>query len=133
MKVFDFGLAKELDPAKRDACGMFKLTENTGSARYIAPEVALGQPYNEFADVYSFSTLLWQILELDTPYRGFDTMRMLEHKVYQGGHRPLCSPKWPKRIVDVLHRGWGPVSQRPSMKVVVETLRDELAFASIPS
>ena len=55
LKLFDFGLAKELP----DEC---KLTGTTGSLRYQAPEVALGLPYNESCDVYSFSIVLWEIL-----------------------------------------------------------------------
>ena len=37
----------------------YNMTGNTGSARYMAPEVALDQPYHESVDVYSFSMILW--------------------------------------------------------------------------
>jgi serine/threonine protein kinase len=39
----DFGLAKELK--KKHLDGTFKLTGNTGSRRYMAPEVAKEQHY----------------------------------------------------------------------------------------
>ena len=35
------------------------MTGNTGSVRYMAPEVALDLPYNHSVDVYSFSILVW--------------------------------------------------------------------------
>jgi serine/threonine protein kinase len=38
VKIFDFGLAKEFDPAKKAADGTYKLTADTGSLRYMAPE-----------------------------------------------------------------------------------------------
>ena len=40
LKLFDFGLAKRMDTAERSNDGMYLLTGNTGSLRYMAPEVA---------------------------------------------------------------------------------------------
>ena len=37
LKVFDFGLAKELKPYKKHEDGTYHLTANTGSRRYMAP------------------------------------------------------------------------------------------------
>lgn len=36
----------------------YNLTGETGSPRYMAPEVALTKPYNQTSDTYSFSLLL---------------------------------------------------------------------------
>lgn len=52
VKIFDFGLAKEFKPENRDDNGTYKHTADTGSPRYMAPEVFLGKPYNETCDVY---------------------------------------------------------------------------------
>ena len=40
LKLFDFGLAKELKPEDEKPDGRYELTGNTGSRRYMAPEVA---------------------------------------------------------------------------------------------
>jgi serine/threonine protein kinase len=125
VKIFDFGLAKEFDPLLQDANGFYLMTGDTGSPRYMAPEVALGKPYNERVDVYSFSILLWQILKLETPYEGF-TMSILTKKVIEGGARPKCDASWPKPIVDMMHRCWGEPTNRPPMKEVVDALRSEM-------
>lgn len=37
VKIFDFGLAKELDPKKMLDDGTYNLTADTGSLRYMAP------------------------------------------------------------------------------------------------
>jgi hypothetical protein len=34
VKIFDFGLSKEFDPAKKTESGMYHFTECTGSPRY---------------------------------------------------------------------------------------------------
>jgi serine/threonine protein kinase len=131
VKIFDFGLAKEFDPLKQDVNGFYQMTADTGSPRYMAPEVALGKPYNELVDVYSFSILLWQILKLETPYDGF-TMNMLTKKIIEGGARPKCDPNWSQPVVDIMHRCWGDPSTRPGMIEVVELLRLEMGdYANI--
>ena len=38
LKMFDFGLAKEEKPSEADEYGTFKMTGQTGSRRYMAPE-----------------------------------------------------------------------------------------------
>ena len=40
LKLFDFGLAKRMDPTDKSDDGLYCLTGNTGSLRYMAPEVA---------------------------------------------------------------------------------------------
>merc|ERR1711957_987593 len=48
VKLFDFGLAKELDPLQEteDGSGLYKMSGGTGSRRFMAPEVALSEPYS---------------------------------------------------------------------------------------
>jgi serine/threonine protein kinase len=77
LTLFDFGLSREL-PSRRDQDGLYKMTGYVGSPRYMAPEIANRQSYNEQCDVYSFAVLAWQILTLETPYRGYqiDSMRV---------------------------------------------------------
>lgn len=126
VKIFDFGLAKEFDPATKNKDGNYLFTGDTGSIRYMATEVALKQPYNESVDVYSFSILLWQILKMETPYEVYTSMSMFHTKVVKGGARPMPDPKWPAPIAKLLRQGWGIASERPTMADVCETLRDEI-------
>jgi serine/threonine protein kinase len=125
VKIFDFGLAKEFDPMKQDKDGLYHMTADTGSPRYMAPEVFLGKPYNELVDVYSFSILLWQILQLETPYDGY-TMHMLTKKVIEEGSRPKCDPKWSQPVINLIHKGWGDILSRPSTKEILEVLGKEM-------
>lgn len=126
VKLFDFDLVKELNPALRDSNGTYNLTGNTGSTIYMAPEVWLNQPYNESIDVYSFCILLWQILMLERPYEGFN-MNMFRKYVIQGGVRPKCDPLWPNSLSDIMKRAWSTDwRNRPSMNDVETCLDREL-------
>lgn len=127
VKIFDFGLAREYDRSiSTSADGTYKMTGDTGSPRYMAPEVALEKPYNNSVDVYSFAILTWQILEMAMPFEGF-TMAMLRKKVVLGGSRPKCDSSWPQGITKILQSAWnGQLQKRPTMDDVSVVLRDEI-------
>ena len=46
------------------------MTGNTGSLRYMAPEVALRKSYNEKVDVYSYGIMVWQMARDRVPFKG---------------------------------------------------------------
>ena len=51
LKLFDFGLCRVV--RKRTQTDQaYEMTGNTGSLRYMAPEVVLNIPYTEKVDVY---------------------------------------------------------------------------------
>ena len=126
LKLFDFGLAKRLDPQERDQDGLYLLTGNTGSLRYMAPEVARGDPYNQRVDSYSFGILLWQICSLQTPYAGFST-QMHADRVVRQGHRPKPDKSWPLSWSNVMSRCWTPVTMdRPDFDEIAVFLEDQV-------
>eukprot|EP01025_Chloroclados_australasicus_P063609 TRINITY_DN8425_c0_g1_i2.p1 TRINITY_DN8425_c0_g1~~TRINITY_DN8425_c0_g1_i2.p1 ORF type:complete len:231 (+),score=23.47 TRINITY_DN8425_c0_g1_i2:2-694(+) len=87
VKVADFGLCKTLPKLKSSgidatknaaqsndskATDRFRLTGETGSYRYMAPEVFLHEPYNTKVDVYSFAMICFQLFEGKLPFEGTD-------------------------------------------------------------
>lgn len=80
-------LEKEIADAKRRERLLppYEMTGYTGSLRYMAPEVAVNQPYDESVDVYSLSLVLWEIASLERPYKGYNKNkffdRVVRHKV----------------------------------------------------
>ncbi len=44
------------------ASQVYKLTGETGSYRYMAPEVFRHEPYNLKVDVYSFAMIIFQLV-----------------------------------------------------------------------
>lgn len=124
IQLFDFGLAKRLDGVTRTEDGCYLLTGNTGSLRYMAPEVALDKPYNETVDAYSFGILFWQICSLQTPFAGYN-QRMHDEKVVQQGQRPKPHKSWPYSWSGLMEACWEPdISKRPSFRDIVSQLED---------
>ena len=66
----DFGLCKlwKKSMGSGEELEMRSLTGLTGSLRYMAPEVALSQPYNHKAEVFSFTSLLYHLLASQKPF-----------------------------------------------------------------
>lgn len=105
---------------------MYELSGNTGSLRYMAPEVARSEPYNLTADVYSFGLLLWQICSLDLPYDGMNRQDHSELVVY-GNERPPLDPSWSTPLRILMKRAWEPDPLvRPSMDSIYKILRREI-------
>jgi len=119
-KLFDFGLATEFDASK--VMGSYRLTGNTGTMRYMAPEVALSQGYTEKADVYSFGIVLWQVVALETPH-GEVSDDAIYRKVIHCGARPKIDGKWPSILRRLLQDCFASAPRRPQMVKACEILR----------
>ncbi|KAE8698287.1 Tesmin/TSO1-like CXC domain-containing protein, putative isoform 1 [Hibiscus syriacus] len=55
LKIADFGIARA------EAQNPLDMTDETGTPRYMSPQVLDGKPYNRRCDVYSFGICLWEI------------------------------------------------------------------------
>lgn len=126
VKLFDFGLAKELDPLQQTDNGLYNMSGGTGSRRFMAPEVSLSEPYDLSADMYSFSILFWELLTLE---KAFSKMPVDEHreKVIKNNERLPTDPAWGKVIEELLEGCWrrSPF-KRPSAKEAYKILRQEI-------
>eukprot|EP00934_Nitzschia_sp_Nitz4_P006586 Nitzschia sp. Nitz4//scaffold150_size53981//35302//36646//NITZ4_006681-RA/size53981-snap-gene-0.71-mRNA-1//-1//CDS//3329537083//6576//frame0 len=121
LKLFDFGLAKELREDERSG-DCYKMTGFTGAIRYMSPEVGLGFPYNLKSDVYSWSMLYWYILSLEPPFAIYNK-HMMEERVFSHGHRPKINNRWSRRVAGLLKQAWAPDQKdRPTMAEVAEVM-----------
>eukprot|EP00547_Thalassionema_nitzschioides_P012004 CAMPEP_0194261544 /NCGR_PEP_ID=MMETSP0158-20130606/46081_1 /TAXON_ID=33649 /ORGANISM="Thalassionema nitzschioides, Strain L26-B" /LENGTH=636 /DNA_ID=CAMNT_0039001667 /DNA_START=1 /DNA_END=1908 /DNA_ORIENTATION=+ len=89
VKLMDFGLLAEFPSSENGTNDTVFLTQRCGTLRYMAPDVCLGR-YNESADVYSFSVLLWELWYLQGPFlQRYD--KDLDHvKAILAGTREDC-------------------------------------------
>jgi hypothetical protein len=71
----------------------------------MGPEVALGEPYNLSADIYSFSILFWELCALE---KAFGKLSQDEHKktVIQGLERPPLKREWRPEVCSIMENCW---------------------------
>ena len=55
VKIADFGVARVIENTGH-------MTAETGTYRWMAPEVIEHKPYGEKADVFSYAVVLWELL-----------------------------------------------------------------------
>jgi len=98
VKLMDFGCCRELPSTatstSSDEYEVFHMTQ-VGTIRYCAPEVLVGNPYNDKCDVYALALILYQLQTLQVPYASLNTSAASQQdhiqKVGHGGKRPGLS------------------------------------------
>ncbi|KAH9693591.1 serine/threonine-protein kinase STY46 [Citrus sinensis] len=116
VKVADFGVA-------RVQAQYGVMTAETGTYRWMAPEVIEHQPYNHRADVFSFGIVLWELVTGKLPY---DDLTPLQAAVgvVQKGLRPTIPVHTHPILVDLLERCWQrDPSLRPDFSEITELLQ----------
>ena len=123
IKLFDFGLSRMLEGASSYSDKVYKMTGNTGSLRYMAPEVVNKHPYNYKVDVYSFGIILWELLSNRKPFLGIAENDFMANVVH-GTKRPSPMNKnWPKKLIELMNTCWDvDCTKRPTFSNIVNIL-----------
>jgi len=106
VKLFDFGMAKDVSKMHSNPDGTYNLTGGVGTTRYMAPEVLLGFPYTFSADVFSFSLLLWQICALKVPYTDHQTVWEHAERMVLDADRPPLLTSFPPPLCNLIAQCW---------------------------
>ncbi|XP_013180092.1 PREDICTED: mitogen-activated protein kinase kinase kinase 7-like [Papilio xuthus] len=126
LKICDFGTAA--DKATY-------MTNNKGSAAWMAPEVFEGSSYTEKCDVFSWGIILWEVLSRRKPFEEGGSAFRIMWAVHTG-QRPNLIEGCPEPIEQLMTQCWDKVpAERPSMAKVVEIMTALCAFfpgADIP-
>jgi serine/threonine protein kinase len=129
LKLFDFGLSTCVK-LRANVNEAYEMTGNTGSLRYMAPEIALKKPYNEKADVYSFCIMLWQMAKDKVPFKGMTREDFMTNVVIRG-ERPKLDKSWPRAFSNMLVKSWDPDHRmRPSFAELVDEIGGLLGAAN---
>lgn len=139
VKLFDFGLSRELPNADKAVSygheagdeELYDLSGKVGTQRYMAPEVGCNRPYNEKADVYSLSLVLWECLSLIKPFASH-SKSIHRSLVLEGDERPLMEISWPYGVRSLLQCSWcADIRSRPTMQAFQASLTREIADLSL--
>ncbi|GJP30899.1 hypothetical protein CLOM_g7303 [Closterium sp. NIES-68] len=122
VKITDFGVARlEADTSM--------MTAETGTYRWMAPEVVDHRPYSKNVDVYSFGIVLWELCTVQLPFAGMTAMQAA-FAVVNKGTRPDISANIPVPLVQLMQACWhtNPDRRPPFSEVVqqLEAMQDAL-------
>tara|TARA_B100001113_G_scaffold21766_1_gene16009 strand:- start:2457 stop:4415 length:1959 start_codon:yes stop_codon:yes gene_type:complete len=118
VKIADFGVARVM---ANDGV----MTAETGTYRWMAPEVIAHQVYNHKCDVYSFAITLWELITGgDIPYSGYTPLQAAVG-VVQRGMRPTIPQSCHQVLAHTIQYSWqADMNTRPEFEQIVEMLRD---------
>lgn len=120
LKICDFGTVADKSTL---------MTNNKGSAAWMAPEVFEGSKYTEKCDIFSWGIVLWEVLSRQKPFKDVDNTYSIMWKIHKGERPPLIPFDFPERIKNLITACWATKPElRPSMQLVVKEM-NELVLA----
>ena len=125
LKITDFGLAKvRPDPNRSTEQDQFLMTGETGSYRFMAPEVFRHEQYTETVDTYSFAMILYYIFSGTPPWPFLSGLDAVITAALDGS-RPDIPRAWDIRMSYMLRMCWDENPQgRPSFGTILEIIRE---------
>ena len=126
LKISDFGLAKVRPTvvSSQEGSSPFVMTGETGSYRFMAPEVYLHKDYNETVDVYSYAMIMYYLLSGKPPWPTLDGL-VAVRQAANDGDRPIVVRKWDQRLASLLVQCWDEnTSLRPPFHKILVVLAD---------
>jgi serine/threonine protein kinase len=124
LKISDFGLAKvRPDPGLQEN-DKFRMTGETGSYRFMAPEVFRHELYTETVDVYSFAMIFYYLLAGRPPWEQLSGLKAVI-KAATEADRPIAVRAWDSQLSGLMQRCWEETpSSRPPFSEILDELQE---------
>nr|NP_001071829.1 mitogen-activated protein kinase kinase kinase [Ciona intestinalis]BAE06720.1 mitogen-activated protein kinase kinase kinase [Ciona intestinalis] len=120
LKICDFGTACDQHT---------HMTNNKGSAAWMAPEVFEGCQYSEKCDVFSWGIILWEVLTRRKPFDDLGGPAFRIMWAVHTGARPDLIQGCPQPVESLMTRCWSAKpNERPSMDEIVVAMSDLMQF-----
>nr|WAK98088.1 mitogen-activated protein kinase kinase kinase 7 [Colaphellus bowringi] len=115
LKICDFGTAADKNTY---------MTNNKGSAAWMAPEVFTSSHYTEKCDVFSWGIILWEVISRKKPFYNHGGSAFSIMWAVHKGKRPHLLRNCPPPIEKLMTSCWDhDPSKRPSMEEIVKRMK----------
>ena len=126
IKLTDFGLSKYFHDTDNDN---YNMTGNTGTLRYMAPEVHFNKQYNLNVDVYSLGLIIYYIYTDEKPFNNYTTELMDTY--FKSNDLIMCTKKIrDKKIRTIVNKC---IDKDPNKRLNIDTLLNEWNNNTIPN
>lgn len=117
VKLTDFGVGcQEAECDLRSA--------DTGTYRWMAPEMISHQHYSKKVDVYSFGIILWELVTGEVPFHDMTPVQVA-YAVVNKNARPSIPEDCPSALRQLMEHCWNAnPERRPNFYQIVQTLED---------
>eukprot|EP00516_Mucochytrium_quahogii_P001350 CAMPEP_0203761766 /NCGR_PEP_ID=MMETSP0098-20131031/14788_1 /ASSEMBLY_ACC=CAM_ASM_000208 /TAXON_ID=96639 /ORGANISM=" , Strain NY0313808BC1" /LENGTH=542 /DNA_ID=CAMNT_0050655899 /DNA_START=421 /DNA_END=2049 /DNA_ORIENTATION=- len=130
VRITDFGLSKFIPSKNKKMNDRFTMTGETGSYRFMAPEVFKHEQYNEKVDVYSFALIVYWMQVGVRPFVHYTDPVAAVRAAALEGVRPTFGKKCDKHLVNLLQECWQQDGERrPAFSEVLSSL-DAMQYSS---
>ena len=123
LQITDFGLAKLRPKPSQKGSDTYRLTGETGSYRYMAPEVYRYEDYDETVDVYSYAMIFYYIIAGHQPWPTLPGVKAA-HAAAIEGLRPNIPRDWDQTLAAMLKRCW---DENPTLRPRFSNILQELS------
>lgn len=121
LKVGDFGLSKLINVERMH--DVYKMTGETGSYRYMAPEVFEHKVYDNSVDVFSFAMMLYEMFEGLAPFDDKEAYEAATLIATDECRPPMRVTTYPPGMVDLIRKCWSSYQpSRPPFDKIVQQL-----------
>ncbi len=135
LKIADFGLSRRFKHGgpnlSMSGSTPGVMTSETGTYRWMAPEVIRHEPYSQKIDVYSYGVVVWELFACEIPFYGMTPIQAA-FAVADKNLRPSAMSEYGKAMpipvgwMEMISRCWHPSPHfRPQFKDIVAAL-DEM-------
>ena len=122
-KISDVGLSRDKELEANTAAGTAMMT-GCGSVLWMAPEILLGEKYNEKLDVFSYGMCLVELVHRNLPWHGSGVAQQQIPMRLTQGKRPEHQIRKAYPIKELIEECWDTdPHRRPDFPEVVQRLR----------
>ena len=106
-------------------------SKTAGTYRWMAPEVAKMDDTNKSCDIFSYSIVVWELIEHEIPFRQCPTDVTASLCILNDERPCITSPAWPQFLIDLVQVGWSANPQeRPTFFDILTSLKNKVLFMS---
>ena len=98
LKLFDFGLARQLPEAMGLPNELFHMTRHAGTRPYTAVEVATTGLYNEKADTYAWAMVVYEMVTEQVPFQEYAAVKDKSNNSSKKQQKPFANDNFVQAV-----------------------------------